>query len=267
MDHREGENTTRSVSQFQNYFLSELVLHYTTVIQTTDATSSGRSNHRLLIKSPNKLELYMRINAALLLFTCQLCFADSTSVPNAVGNWSEVTNGLRGRLLLGEDARSDRGMRRGIVYLELQNVAPGETTYVYYAPTKEPLRFELRDAEGKTVRNWISGSDGVPSPCWLALPLDSALRFRTGSSAYEPDEPGLFIIAAFMGGKWFIPAGATNDYYLSGTFTVAVPAGETRPTMWQGTLKLPHLKIPHENAGAPTNTTQGVLIRQQQRRP
>ncbi len=183
------------------------------------------------------------------LFCSLSSFAGSASEQMVAGDWSQVTNGLRGRILLGEDAKSEHGMRRGIVYLELQNVLWGDALYVYYNATS--INFEMRDSNQKPVRNWISGSDSIPAPCWLTLPLDSTLRFRTGSSAYEPDEPGLFITAGYtIGADWFIPSGATNDYYLSGTFTSTAPTGESRPRVWQGTLKLPPLKIPAATGGS-----------------
>src|ERR1022692_4041965 len=34
------------------------------------------------------------------------------------------------------------------------------------------------------------------------------------------------------GGKWVIPTTATNDYYLSGTFSSMSPTNETRPRVW-----------------------------------
>ncbi|HEY5234407.1 MAG TPA: hypothetical protein VIK35_12820 [Verrucomicrobiae bacterium] len=51
---------------------------------------------------------------------------------------------------------------------------------------------------------------------------------------------------------WRIPRGDTNDYYLSGTLTLTIPSGISPPTLqgnniqpipWQGTLKLPPVKI------------------------
>jgi hypothetical protein len=43
---------------------------------------------------------------------------------------------------------------------------------------------------------------------------------------------------------WTIPGGGTNDYYLSGELSLKLPKGETRPRAWQGTLKLPPVKMP-----------------------
>jgi hypothetical protein len=187
----------------------------------------------------------MRIILLLLLFPYHHGFGDVASQPKVMGEWSGVTNGLRGRLVLTEDIKSERGLRKGIVYLELQNVAPGDTMYIYYDPKKDPVHCVLHDADGKAMRETPSAiSSWIPSPCWLALPNDSILRFRTGNTSTEPNEPGLFIISAYMRGSWFVQANATNDYYLSGTFTAKLPTNEGRPKTWEGTLSLPKLKVP-----------------------
>jgi hypothetical protein len=46
------------------------------------------------------------------------------------------------------------------------------------------------------------------------------------------------------GGDWFIPAGDTNEYFLSGTFSS--PSNEASCLdyqVWDGVLQLPKLKI------------------------
>jgi hypothetical protein len=136
------------------------------------------------------------------------------------------------------------GVRFGLVYLELQNLAPGETLYVYYNAGRLPLHCELKDSKGNLVDPSLGAvSQFFPQSCWLALPSDSSLRFRTGSSGSGPDYPCLFIISDFIAGKWAIPFNATNDYYLSGTFSSISPTNDTRPHVWDGTLNLPPVKI------------------------
>ena len=174
-----------------------------------------------------------------------LCFAGPVAEPKFTGEWSEPTNGLRGRLLVAEGAKDKYGVKWGFVYLELQNLSSADTVYVYYAVGKSPLKCELRDSDGKSVKNSLGAAgEGTPPACWLTLPLDSTLRFLTGSSGSAPDYPCLFVVSAWVGGKWAIPDTATNDYYLSGTFSSVSPTNETRPHVWEGTLKLPAVRIP-----------------------
>jgi hypothetical protein len=192
------------------------------------------------------MKKYMRIFIMISLLAGSFCSAGPVTEFKTAGEWSEVTNGLRGRLLFAEGTPDKGGVKMGEVYLELQNVSLGDAMYVYYAATKSPLRCELSDAAGKNVEGMPEVmSDWMPSPCWLALPHDSALRFSTRvGPSFGPAHPCLFICVGLEGGAWEIPPTATNDYYLSGTFTVKTPANETRPRIWEGTLKLPRVRVP-----------------------
>ena len=79
------------------------------------------------------------------------CFAGPVTEPKSIGEWSEPTNGLRGRLLFAEGIKLQEGARLGLVYLELQNLSSEDTLYVYYSVGKLPLKCELRDFDGNTV--------------------------------------------------------------------------------------------------------------------
>ena len=197
--------------------------------------------------SKSKMKL-LRLLLFLLLLQCRLGIADVFSEFTAVGEWSAATNGLRGRLLFTERATSVEGLTDGIVYLQLQSVAVGESIHIYYAVSKFPFRPVLRDAGGNLVQEGLLPSSGMPRPCWLVLPFDSSLLLRTGASSTSPTVPGLTVIGACAGGNWFIPSQDTNDYFLSATFTATIPADETRPRMWEGTLELPALQIPKPNS-------------------
>jgi hypothetical protein len=182
-------------------------------------------------------------------FAGHLSGAAVTNEFSAVGEWSGETNGLRGRLLFAERPTSVAGLRDGFLYVELQNVAPGDALQFFYDPRKKPPQFQptLRDADRKEVKPDIGAPpSGFPQPSWLVLPFDSTLRLRTGGSSISPAKPGLFIMAGLLSGRWFISGMVTNDYYLSATFTATIPADETRPRMWEGTLKLPPLRIPRD---------------------
>ena len=128
-------------------------------------------------------------------------------------------------------------------------------------PDASQLSCELRDSGGKIILRGGFSIDGrLPGPCWLALPHDSTLRFRPCALCKGMASDGeWFIYAGFN--SWRIPRGDTNDYYLSGTLTLSIPQGETRPrtpedkysapSVWQGTLKLPPVKIPARKPSSP----------------
>ena len=61
------------------------------------------------------------------IFANGLCFAGPVTEPKATGEWSEPTNGLRGRLLFAEGIKLQEGARLSLVYLELQNLSLGDT--------------------------------------------------------------------------------------------------------------------------------------------
>jgi hypothetical protein len=86
----------------------------------------------------------------------------------------------------------------------------------------------------------------TPNPYHIILPCDSTIRVRadmynlgTGS---KPDGLDVFV----SDGQWIIHPNATNDFFLSATLV----APKDRPSplkylhVWQGTLKLPKVKIP-----------------------
>lgn len=180
-----------------------------------------------------------------LFLLCTQSIADAAGNFKVIGKWSTETNGLRGRILYAEKATAESGLREGIVYLELQNVSLGDSIHIYYDASKFSFRPNLRDHDGKVLRDGLLGSSWMPEPCWLVLPYDSTLCLRTGNYSTSPGKPGLIITGGFVAGNWFIPEADNKEYYLSATFTASVPKDETRPRMWEGTLELPPIKIPH----------------------
>ena len=189
------------------------------------------------------------------IFANCLCFAGPVTEPKFIGEWSQPTNGLRGRLLIAEGAQNKYDVQYnctpGVVYLELQNMAVYDTIYVYYNAKRSPLRCELQDSFGNSIssRDVFVSSDARPDPCWLALPLDSTLRFSTTIlSGLARNSLLISVGEEGVGGAWKIPLDSTNAYYLSGTFTSMSSTGETRPRVWEGTLKLPPVKISVKNS-------------------
>jgi hypothetical protein len=191
-----------------------------------------------------RTSIFKLLLAFLSITVCQFGMAGPVSDPSSFGEWSQPTNGLRARLAFAEDAKL-YGTRMGVLYLELQNVSLGDTMYVYYRAASSPFRCELRDSAGKTNETTGCAYDGwIPAPCWLSLPHDSLLRFRVTLGGFAVPRDGGLFIAGCVSDCWAIPSSATNDYFLSGTLSVAAPKDETRPRVWEGTLKLPLVRIP-----------------------
>jgi hypothetical protein len=135
------------------------------------------------------------------------------------------------------------------VYLELQHVFQG----AWYNPleiyfdigTRKDLHLELRDRLDQPIPQEPHPIRGpVPNPCWVTLPCDSAVRLRADTYTLgllsKPDGPEILA----RDGDWTIRANATNEFFLSGAFT---PPKDHPSSLdyhvWQGTLKLPQVKI------------------------
>jgi hypothetical protein len=196
----------------------------------------------------------------LLLLACRCCFAGSAGEPTSFGDWSDSTIGgsglharLEARLVVSETADVS-GSRTASTYVEFQNTNHSvNPLYVYWGGTNSTLDCELKDSSGKAVPRAMGAYNGVsPDPIWLALPGDSILRFRPALVYWSASNGELIIGGGSYVELWRIPRGDTNDYYLSGTLTLTIPSGISPPTLpgnniqpipWQGTLKLPPVKI------------------------
>lgn len=133
------------------------------------------------------------------------------------------------------------------LYLEFKNVsgAIGSPTRIHFDPWQ--LRCELRDANGRAKTVGGAGSGSGPGACWLTLPYDSSIRVRANMYAYGAPRGDGLLLQLFNGG-WVISKGDTNDYFLSGSFTVApltnnISDFEVTRSIWSGTLELPETTI------------------------
>jgi hypothetical protein len=180
----------------------------------------------------------------LLLAFTQLGSGQTNTNLIATGDWSESTNGIRGRLVLTEHSKTKDGARIGAVYLELQNVSADGKVRVYYDPLHSPPHCELRDSVGGRVAPSWGGSDGAPEATWVTLRKGSTERLLASMGpAFAPVGPNL-IFTVGMDQMWVIPPSATNDFFLSGLFEVTRPKDAAREPGWEGTLRLPAVRIP-----------------------
>ncbi len=181
--------------------------------------------------------------STIFIFVNCLCFAGSVIEPITIGDWSEPTNGLRGRLLFSEDAKFE-GTEIGVIYLELQNVSDVLNPMEIYFDASQ-FQFGLGDVDGKSpMYNGGVVFDGfVLGPYWINLPQDSTLRFQINENGYGiPKDAGLAI--GLPRNFWVIPKTATNDYFLSASFDAIPAKDKDHIHAWKGVLKLPPVKIP-----------------------
>jgi hypothetical protein len=187
----------------------------------------------------------MMMAAFFLVLAPTLCsFGETNTNLLATGDWSQPTNGVKGRLLFAEHSRTKDGARIGAVHVELQNVSVYDAVPVYYDPRNSPLHCELRDSVGKRVVPTWGGSDGAPEASWVALRKGTAARLLASlGPAFAPVGPNL-IFTVGMDQMWVIPPNATNDFFLSGFFAVTPPKDPSREPGWEGTLGLSAVRIP-----------------------
>jgi len=190
----------------------------------------------------------------LLLAACQFSFAQTDTNFIAAGEWSAyVTNHvwpLRGRLLV-YDAEKHTGNigSYGRIYLELQNgqelVEPLE---FYFDSHMSCLQFEMRDGRDQNIAPSSYGHFGfVPSPCIMTLRCRSTIRVQVDfNNNYDRRKMDGLLLETPDGRTWIIRPDATNDYYLSATFTPTNYPSALHYHVWQGTLQLPKVKIPIE---------------------
>jgi hypothetical protein len=156
----------------------------------------------------------------------------------ATGEWSEPTNGLRGRLVLARGRTlGDGKTRESLVYVELENVKHTASGEVGVSFDPDALRCELTDADGKAVPPVsFPGGGGRPGKMWVTIPYDGSVRLRANPYAFGRAE-GLLV--PLNSTAWHIKDAA--EYHLSGTLTVTAPEGKAGA--WKGELKLPKATI------------------------
>lgn len=201
----------------------------------------------------------MKLILLLLFFSVPLSALamDDTNIL-AAGNWSApVSNrdgfAIRARLLICQAPWRGTTQTTDIaVYVDLQEYSSfvGDGLEVYCEPAR--LQCQLRDGTGSLIPESAGGfGGGIPGPCWVNLPAYCTFRMRAsvfGGGLLK--DGGLAVYLHYGRGWWDVHPNATNDFFLSGTFTVSPPpersraASLTNRNVWEGTLNLPPLKLP-----------------------
>ena len=198
----------------------------------------------------------MKVITFLLLVSClPCCFGQTDTNLIASGDWSEIVKdsdgaALRGRLLVYDEHTAPNHAR---IYLELQHVFKGPGWWdgpleIYFNISgSDVLHFEMRDGLDQPIPMYpVSIRGPSESPYWVTLPCDSTVRLRADWCNMGPQsKPDGLEIFMQDGGCWLIRAKATNDFYLSASFTPPNNhPSSLKYHVWQGTLKLPKVKIP-----------------------
>jgi len=151
--------------------------------------------------------------------------------------WSDVINGLQGRLVAKNKPNKYNETNLLDIILELKNVS---TKPIAIQNDRDAVSFKLYDLRGYAIPQAAGGRSGpVPYPQWAIISRDSYLGFSLyGYTAGIPGGGGLFI--ALPKDTWLLKEG---EFILEATLTIK-DIGEDRPdNAWLGEIVLPPLRI------------------------
>ena len=185
----------------------------------------------------------------------------------AEGEWSKPVDdnrgyAVRGRLVLCEKFAGD-DLREVAVYVELQDAskAIGQGMQLFCEMGKSDLgpeykgglQCEMHDKDKRLVNHTdYSFGGATPRSEWVRLPGDATMRLR--ASPFGVRRAKAMSITPHLGKLWVIEDGDPNEYFLSGTFTVA-PADDgiekNGVHIWRGAIVLPTVRIKNNAADEP----------------
>jgi len=188
-------------------------------------------------------------------------YAQAADAPRVIaeGEWSKPVDdtrgyAVRGRLVLCEKMAGD-DLRDVAVYVELQDASEAigmgmqlfcEMGKTDFSPDyKGGLQCEMHDKDRRLVPHTDYPFGGrVPKSEWVQLPSDATIRLR--ASPFGVRRAKAMSITPDLGKLWVIADGDPNEYFLSGTFTVA-PADNGLEKdgghIWRGAIVLPAVRI------------------------
>jgi hypothetical protein len=204
------------------------------------------------------------IECCLLVACCHCCFGQPATNFLVTGDWSDFVRddagyAVGGRLLIGDSSSTNKSGRSGNVkvYVELCHFDEGfhGLPIEIYVEDLNCLRFELRDGSGERIRPKKASeifqiSRGVEAAYRLTIPCDSTVRLRADYNLRGEKKPGEFDVTV-PGVFWRIRREATNDFFLSGTFSPPTNTVSGGCHGWNGTLELPKVRIPVEKLRKP----------------
>jgi len=156
--------------------------------------------------------------------------------------WSNVDNGLRGRLTVALPAKGNSPFFR--VYIELQNVGNvlGQKT-INFSPEK--MIFKITSKDGGLLPPDQGLYDGI-MPGWepISLPLEGTIKFPIVCQGLAVRPGTKAVIDLDTPRTWIIPQDG-RTYYLSGSLTIPRDLSGPSQMVWYGTLHFPPAKIPN----------------------
>jgi hypothetical protein len=187
---------------------------------------------------------------------------DSTRTP-AIGEWSDVADQMRGRLVV-ELSASEGSRTLATIYVELQNLA--FTPYrrnLIFSRGSSCFTWKLTDVHKRAIPRWKGGLpwvyDFAEMIYPISLPARGTLRVPVAHVSYHillpkfPGEYGLPSSSLVLESDppnppWHLVAGSsTEPYFLSAMFKSADEAkAEPHPFGWLGTLSLPPVRLPSD---------------------
>jgi hypothetical protein len=173
----------------------------------------------------------------------------STALPEPAlaqsGVWSEIVDGIQGRLWVSKSGDTFNETELTDVYLELRNVSGGLVPVEIYYDTGHPMSCEVVDTEGHTIQQTASVASILqPDPFWLTLPQGGLLQFIVSVSGYGISKRSGIMIQMPCGDWALKPAG--RSLFLRATIKVEPRQEDSGHRAWHGTLSLPPAPIPIE---------------------
>jgi hypothetical protein len=185
--------------------------------------------------------------------------------PLSVGAWSDVSDGLRGRLVI-ESAREvvalwqkrmDAYKKAGgrtlpdpysadevLVYIDIEE-APSDQGPMDICYSRDYIPWRLSDADG-------TGAAEIPMtimapfdlPGWITVPWRSTLHLFVGEGNYRSWQGDFRFGIRYH--AWEVSPAKSVRYYLSATLDNLEPAipGTERKIHWKGKLVLPPVELP-----------------------
>ena len=176
-----------------------------------------------------------------------LCSAILAVTGRAEDGWSDATNGLRARLVLGE-RHTQSGATISEVYLELHNVSNRGGLMEFDYVARKSAHFEIQTSGGKPASKPTAmiGGNRCHDMLHVQLPMDGTLRFPVSChSIVTSAKSGRVIQLDPEDAIWEISSMDTSDYFLSGTLEIAKTSRDLNGHnwTWDGTIKIPGVKI------------------------
>ena len=180
----------------------------------------------------------------------------SSASDEAVGEWSDVVDHMRGRLVTDTGIDASGATEVGI-FIELENLNPNALGRRLVAFARDrSLQWTMTDAHGKAVPEWggfvpwtidyfyVNESVTVPAGGRLRFPVCSGTYLNLGEGPFGMGPPALVFFQGPGAPLWHLVAGGDESYLLRATFTGMEKSKSDSDFLWSGPLSLPPVALP-----------------------